>query len=185
MTEISFDFEADAKPVPTDAQLSSVASCAMRMVELEDKLARYEVWAKETKALHKAIAEIELPDAMEACGLSEFKLATGQTVVVKPIVAGSIPASDPLPALTWLRDHGHGGLIKRNIAVALERGKDKLGDKVIAQLKKLGVDVTTKDTVHPQTLGAWAREMLADPDKAKGLPLDVLGIYVGRRATVK
>lgn len=175
------DFEDDSTPAISDTQLKSVAECAARFIALRDKLDKYAAWAKEKGAELRAIEEVELPDLMDACGMKKFTLTTGDVVEIKSIVAGSIPKSRLEEALQWLRDNGHSGLIKRKIEVALERGKDALGDKVIAQLKKLGVTVKTSDSVHAQTLGAWAREMIAEGET---IPLDTLGIYVGRRATV-
>lgn len=177
------DFEADALTIrASDEQLKAVATTAQKMLALQQKLEQAEEWTKKHKDLLRTIQEVELPNAMDACGMTSFTLDNGQQVVIKQIVAGSIPKAHEAEAMEWLRANKHDGLIKRKIEVSLERGKDSLGAKIVAQLKKLGVEVKQSESVHPQTLGAWAREMIEKGKEA--LPLELLGLYVGRRATV-
>lgn len=181
---IDFDeLVAEEKPglVPDEA-LRTVAKLAESLITGQDFVAKLESKLSEAKARVLEIETRELPDAMRACGLTSFSLTTGQTVKVEPMVRGSIRKANLEEALAWLRNHGHAGLIKREIAVSLAKGNDELGEQIVTQLHALGVEVDIADTVNPQTLGKWAREMLED---GQPFPRDLLGIFVGSRATVK
>lgn len=184
MTTNEIDFEADALAIgASDDQLKAVASTAQRMIQHQQAIEKAEAWLKDRKEQLRVIQEVDLVNAMDACGMTSFTLDSGQQVVVKQVCAGSIPKDNIPQALAWLRENKFDALIKRKIEVSLGRGKDALGAKAVAALKKMGLEVTENESVHPQTLGAWAREII-EAGKVK-LPLELLGIYVGRRATVK
>jgi hypothetical protein len=184
MTTNEIDFEADALAIgASDDQLKAVASTAQRMIQHQQAIEKAEAWLKDRKEQLRVIQEVDLVNAMDACGMSSFTLDSGQQVVVKQICAGSIPKANEAEALAWLRANKFDGIIKSKIEVSVERGKSKLGAQAVAALKKMGLEVKQSEGVHPQTLGAWAREIIEEA-KIK-LPLELLGIYVGRRATVK
>jgi O-succinylbenzoate synthase len=179
----TIDFEADAKAVPvSNTQLQQVATAAQRMLTLQRKIAEAEEWVKTHKEMLQNMRQTEIPELMDSVGMASFVLDSGQTVEVKPVCAGSIPKANEAEAIQWIRKNGHGGIVKHKLEVSLGKGQDKLAPKVVSELKKLGVEVTQKEFVHPQTLGAWARELV---EKGKTFPAELLGIYVGRQATVK
>ena len=170
---------------PTDEQLKSISALVLEHQSIKGRISRADDWMKDAK---KRVEDIEanlLPEVLSAAGVESFKTAEGVVIEVKPVVAGSIPVKDPAKkaaALEWLRKNGHGDLIKSEISISLGRGTEQLSAEVEKTLRKMGLEIEKSEGVHPQTLGAWAREMLA---KAAKIPLDTLGIYVGRRATVK
>lgn len=180
----TIDPTKDKMPVNT-ARLADVGVLARRLVSEKKEQAQVEARLKLIKNIVNDLEANQLPEAMKAAGVTEFKTLDGSKVTIKKIVQGSIPKEDlekRAAAFAWLRKNGHEGLIKREISVALAKGEDELGEQVIAALHQLGVEVTAEDSVHPMTLGAWAREML---EEGTPVPFDVLGIYVGDRATVK
>jgi hypothetical protein len=177
------DFVADAqRVVADDRMLANVARLAQDLVTAQRKVTWYTDKLADANAELRKLRDADLPEAMTACNLAEFRTTDGHHIIIKDIVAASIPASRREEALAWLRDHGHAGLIKRAISVSLARGQDKLGDEVIKAMKALGVEVTATDGVHAQTLSAWAREMA---EHNTPLPDDLLGIYRGRQAIIK
>lgn len=183
-TTKEIDFFADSQTIlASDDQIKTVATTAQKMITLQRKIAEAEEWVTKHKELLRGIQEVELPNAMDACGMSAFELDSGQKVIIQQIVAGSIPKAKEAEAFAWLRKNKFDGIIKHKLEVSLERGKDKLAAEAVKALKKLGVEVTQKESVHPQTLGAWAREIIEGGKIT--LPMEILGIYVGRRATVK
>jgi len=180
---IPVDLEADALAVQaSDGQLAVVAKLARKLRDLLREEDRYESQLKILRDQRRQVEEVDLPEAMDSCNLSTFTTKDGISVGVESVVAGSIKKENTEAALTWLRNNGHGGLIKTNMTIALSRGQEALTARVRAQLAALGVTVEEKETVHAQTLGAWAREMVAN---AVEFPRDLLGIWVGRRAKVK
>jgi hypothetical protein len=65
-------------------------------------------------------------------------------------------------ALRWLVDHGHGGVIKNQVSVALDRGEDTRADELVVELRTKGYTVEAKKDVHASTLGALVRELVAE-----------------------
>lgn len=182
------DFVADARPKKVTAQdLANLNDVAKRLIHQQNAIAFYEEKLKAAKEAARLIEEGELPELMMSVNMDSFKLASGHTIEVKEIVAGSISEPKREGALKWLKENGHAGIIKHDFKVELPKDvvKDvKKAAALKAKMEALGVTVVDKETVHPQTLLAWAREQLSDPATA-GFPKETLGIYVGRRATVK
>lgn len=175
------DFELQL--TPGDEELKSVSNVAGLLLTARQKVKFYEDKLKAAKAELYQLETEELPNAMEACGLSEFATSDGTKLTVEHVVAGSIPEANRDAAFLWLREHGHGGLIKNEFKLSLGKNQDELAQKVRAQLTELGLELEVKESVNHQTLGAWARELLKQG--RLDAPLDLLGIFVGRRAKVK
>lgn len=180
---MEIDFEADTHVAASDEQLRAVAVNAQKMISLQQAIEKAEAWLTDKKAQLRVVQEVDLVNAMDACGMSAFTLDSGQQVIVKQICAGSIPKATQPEALAWLRKNKFDSIIKRKIEVSLGKGMDKLGKQAVAALKKMGLEVNENETVHPQTLGAWAREVLEQGKVS--LPLELLGLFVGRKAVVK
>lgn len=180
--DLAADAAAEAQQGPTDDQLRGIAGTVETLTALRARMAKAEEWMKQAKAQVEEIETSTLPELMDACGLESFKLTDGSIIEIKKIVAGSIPAKNREDAFAWLRAQGHDFLIKSEVKVALGKGMDSLAASVVDTLQGMGLEVERKETVHAQTLGGWAREMIAE---GVTLPLDLLGIYVGKRATVK
>lgn len=84
-------------------------------------------------------------------------------------------------ALRWLVEHGHGGVIKNNVTVALDRGADDRADALVVELRAKGFDVESKKDVHAGTLGALVRELIAD---GKIVPRDIFNLFDMRLAKI-
>lgn len=171
--------------VPDESQLKNLeglvnqaAALSRTIEELEEAVKRH----KEELAnlTHKAI-----PDAMSASGTSEFKTTTGVKVTIKDVLAGSLPKDDykHAVALKWIEENGGKSIIKSSLMADFERGEGNLEKKNMAAeaLHDLGVDFIEKETVHPMTLAAFAREKLKNGDEC---PLEMLGLYAGRMAKI-
>lgn len=178
------DLFNDAAPVEaSDTDLASVGALAEKAERMADEVAAMEDVLKERKRELRELLERDLPDAMDAVGLSELKTKAGRKLTVKDEVRASIPKAAEAEAFSWLRDTGHEDLIKHEVKVALDRGKDNLAKEITTMLARdYGVEPSDKETVHPQTLSAWCREQLA---QGVELPADILGLYIGRKVTIK
>jgi hypothetical protein len=182
------DFVADAKPKKLNTQdLANLNTVAKALIHEQARIEFYTKKLTEAKQAANKIEENDLPELMTSVGMTSFKLESGHTIEVKDIVSGSLSEPKREGGLKWLKANGHAGIIKHEFLVELPESvvKDvKKAAALKASMEKLGVKVVDKETVHPQTLMAWARERLKDPATA-GFPKETLGIYVGRRATVK
>ena len=169
-------------PAPTPGQLTALSNLVGKRSELAERIGKGEALLATLKAELRTIDEEHLPNLMDACGMSTFKTKDGLEVEVKPIAAVNPVVADRPKVYEWLRAHGHGGLIKTKVTAFFDHGKS-LTDKLRAQLEKLGVKLEVDESVHAQTLGAWAREM-HEQGKLTSLP-EFFKVYVGNRATVK
>lgn len=186
MTAPDFTAGADLQiGAPTDENLSKVAKLADRQLTGERVVADLEARLKLAKEALRGIVEVELPDAITAAGLKEFTLKDGAKVTVEPFLTASLSDGRMAGAVDWLRQAGHDGMVVRVVTVTLPKGQDKQGERIVAALKKLGVEPEDKSQVNTTSLKAWAREYLtSEENKQRPLPLDVFGIYQGRRSKI-
>ena len=104
--------------------------------------------------------------------------ASGIEVKVKRDIKASLPGHERvearMAALQWLVEQGHGGVIKNNVTVALDRGEDSRADELVVDLRAKGFAVESKKDVHAGTLGALVRELMAE---GKIVPTDRFNIF--------
>lgn len=168
--------------VPTDDSLAVVAELARRQVTLEQEIEDLELKLKEKTEQLKQVQEKDLPEALSECGLSEIKLLDGSKVTVKPYYQANPPKEKYDEAMQWLRDNGHGDLIKNEVTVAFGKGEDQRAEEFKGFLNEHGTSFTDKTGVHAMTFKAFVREQV---ETGKNLPFDLLGIYIGQKATIK
>ncbi len=123
----------------------------------------------------------KLPDLLQQAGVKEFTTLDGVKVSTK-FVVGSIPADSKETAYEWLDSHGHSDIIKRNLALAFQKGDTTQAEAAAKQLREMGFDPTIKLDVHPQTFMAFAREQITN---GKMIPLEQWGVYFGDKAVIK
>ena len=173
-----------------DTDIQRISNIASTIVSEQFVIQALEDDVKVRKAKLFELQTVELPEAMDQAGISEFTTTDGAKVKVAPIVQGSLPKeySKRATALDWLRKNGHEGLIKREISVAFGKGQDDVASLLVNKINELlqseEVDAPVEDnpSVHPQTLCAWAREMITEQT---AFPADALGLWIGRKAIVK
>jgi len=165
-----------------DAQLNQIANLANQQLKLEADIAAAEEALKLLKDQLKQISTTDIPEALAECGLLEFKTRDGYKVSVNPFYSASIPKDKQDEAFKWLRDNGHGDLIKNTISVNFGRKEDAAAASFKARLTKEGTSYTDKVGVHPQTLRAFVREQV---ESGHNLPMDLLGIFIGQQTSIK
>lgn len=191
MTKIDWDEEGTA--MPSRVQLASITHLVTRVWELDKALEKLNERAKAlSEERHKLVTEI-LPDALQDAGVREIKTTMGDTVTLRSVVAGSIPAQstalkDPEAAalrnkaLTWLRKNNLGDIIKTTVSVAFAKGQDKAALALLTQLKKKKMAAELAEVVHHQTLNKILRERF---DAGKPIPQDVFSLWTGNIAEIK
>lgn len=188
------DFEADASASATRnvEGAARIARLATRLAELSETQARLTAELEAVDRERREIATRHLPEEMGGLGLMMFPLSPDLQVVVSDVIAASVPKSDAVRydrMLGYLRDRGHGDIIKTQIVIPLSRGQDNVGGAILEYVRKeYGVEGERESVVPPPTLGKWVREMIAkageDPE-AERIPEDVFGVFRGRVAELK
>lgn len=182
MDQVAADV-ADAISAPGDAALSKVSALAQQQVLLEDEIADLELIVSNRKKDLRTLQCDHLPAALAEAGLAAIELQDGSKITVKPYYDTSIPERMRDAAFEWLREHGHGDLIKRELKVSFGMGEDEQAQQARDALALLEAEFSDKETVHPSTLKAFVKEQVEAG--AEGFPLDLFGAQVGQRATIK
>ncbi len=177
--------------VPTNEELSTIAFLARLQQSLEREIAGAEKGLEQSKKDLAKVAELDLPDAMAAVGMSEFTLEDGYKITVAPDYYASIPSPDSdkpelqarrYDAFQWLRENGHEALIKNKIVVETGRGEQVTAEKAMCALDKAGIEYNNTEAVHFSTLKAFVREQI---EAENPFPEATFGVHVRRLATIK
>lgn len=157
------------------AVANDVADTDQEIQDLEDKL-------KVKKDYKKHLSENVLPNLFSEVGLSELKLADGRHLKVGNYYGASIKDAKKEAAFAWLRNKGHGDLIKNQVSCSFGRDEDEKARGLIDTLNQKGYPSSQREWVEPSTLRAFIREQ---HEAGKELPMDWLGAFVGQKTTIK
>lgn len=121
------------------------------------------------------IREYDLPNALDAVGLSEFKLLDGTLVSVKEDVFASISEENRDAAFKWLEDTDNDGIIKNEFKLPFGKGQDDEAKALQKILDEFGYSYSNSRSVHYQTLKAFVKQRL---EAGEPIPLDTFSVYV-------
>jgi hypothetical protein len=185
-----------------DVLAMATADAQVEEVTPEDKLKRIQYFGEKQRDLTKEIAaaentvtllkeklrrimEQDLPEAMDDVGMSKFVMEDGTTVTVKPFYNASIPEDRKEEAFDWLKDNDFDGMIKADVKVTFGKGEFEVAQAFVEFIRgfnQKAIDPEYKENVHWQTLRAFVKEQI---EGGKPLPLDMFGVFVGRKAELK
>jgi hypothetical protein len=171
----------DTSNVPQD-DLAMLKELGDTLNDLNNKVLAAEVEISDLKATRTHVAEELIPDLMNKVGLKLIQLDDGAKIQINEFVDARI--KDPEVAFDWLRATNNESIIKNQIQVVLGRGDDAKAQEILQTLKENDVDADLKITVHNQTLKAFCRDALDNPELAESLPREAFGIYQGKRAKI-
>lgn len=165
-------------------------SSLSKLLDLRDKLV--EEYTKLEEATKKKASELlemdtkTLPDELADLGVDAVVLKDGRKLTIKDFVSVKIPDESRSDAYQWIRENGHGDLIKHNFTVSMN-GSAQAADEgeingVRAALKDRGVPFSEDENIHSSTLKAFVAEQLK---AGKSFPSDAFKIYQGKIAHIK
>jgi len=174
--------EAQASPI----QASSTLRDAVReALSLEATIEEMEEDLKVAKKALYVLKTTRIPDIMTEIqpGLEELKI-DGYKVSIKDFVSGSIPKDEQkrAAAFEWLEEHEGSGLIKTEVSVTFGKSEHNVALALLADLNEQGMAAVLENSIHPQTLQAFARERIRN---GEAIDTEVLGLYTGRVAQIK
>jgi len=182
MKENAKDIAESSSQVPADQGLKSLSELGQ---EYARELAIQEELAKEielSKAKTTRLSEVTIPEKMTELGLEEFKLKTGDKVTLQPVFGASVPDARKPEAWAWLRDNGHGSLIKTKFSMDFGMGEEQEVIKVTDVLKANGIAFKEKEDVHASTLKAFVTEQY---ENGKKFPEALFGAFTKTIARIK
>lgn len=168
---------------PTDeGQLSQLQALADQQWEAEKLVEQKQRELNTAQEQLRDLAERQIPEAMDACGMETLTTRSGLHLSVKETIRASIPKAKADAALSWLRDNGHASLIKRTVSAQFGKGEDEWAQGIHQELEQQGCAVKDDEKVHPQTLAAFVREKL---ENGEDVPQETLGVHRQRVAKLK
>ena len=182
MNNLLDKMESDVrKPTIGDNSLKEMADLCAEQVAFEEDVRQLEEQLKAKKqAVNKLSFEI-IPARMSELGLESLTLKDGSSVKIKQLVHAAIPVPYREEAFKWLRDNGHGDLIKNEISASFGKGEDSIANEFIDKIEELGYQPQQNLSVHSSTLKAFVREQIT---KGTELPMDKFGVFVGAETKI-
>jgi len=183
MSDMNALFEEDAGALQVkNEDLSSVGALAKRAKQLEKEIDEIELVLKERKDQQRKLLEESIPAMLQELGMKKFTMADGSTIEIKPFYGASIKEENRAVAYEWLRKNGYDDIIKNTVSVRFGRNEDKLCENLINQLREQSYPVEQTEKIEPQTLKAWAKEMV---ERGVEFPTETFGLFTGHKATIK
>ena len=141
---------------PNDDQLLKVAELANQLICLREDITEIVLKLKKLQEEERELSQQELPELMKSLGLKDFTLVEGTKLSITHKVKAHLSKAKRDEAFQWLRDNGHGALIKEKRIV--------------------------EESVHANTLTAFVREQLR---KGEAIPTSLFGVYEYDETTIK
>ena len=135
--------------------MERLSGLAKAQLEAEAAIERAELNLKTAKETLRVLSEETIPSVMETLDLKTFTTRDGLKIAVSEVTRAAITKANEAAAFKWLREHGHGRLIKNKVELLpsdelLPHLRDKLNDG--------GWEYSEKPSIHFQTLGKFVRE---------------------------
>lgn len=175
-------YEADAtETVSGEDLLQRITLSCRELSTARDDVAAAEAALKAAQQKVRQIEEFTLPELMREAGQEMLRNADGETVELKETLHASIPVANLQQALLWLEQHGQAAIIKRDLRLQFGKGEDEKADRALRLILEAGFSPQDKQSVHPQSLAAALRELIAAGEE---VPMELLGAHVRAYAKV-
>lgn len=169
--------------VPTDDKLGKIANAANNLVVARNRVDDLRTQLAVAEREYNYINEIELPELMQAVGMSEFRLTNGMKLKINKVLSCKLDKNRVDEADEWLAQNGHEGLIKHRFEIPLPRTVTPLAIATLrATLEELGYGFVVNKNIHPQTLNKWAREMTENNEV---IPPEYFEVWRGYKTNIQ
>ena len=177
------DLEQMSKNITLDTTaMEDIATACNKLLDIQKEVSALEDQLKKKKEQELKLSEQDIPNLMQKAGAASIKLTDGTAVEIKPYYGARIPASRTEEAFDWLRENGHGDLIKNQVSMEFKMKQDNEAKALVEELKSKGLPVQQKTFVHPSSLKSFVKEQIKD--LGKDVPADLFGTYVGNKTKI-
>lgn len=182
MAEDVFDIPQEDALASSKEAMKPLIEKAKEAISLTEIIANLEADIKAARASLHAINAKALPDMMAELGIDKIDVE-GYPITVKDIISGSLPKEPDKreAAFEHLKSIEGEDLIKTMIHLSFSRGQHNEAHDVCEDLKGRGLEPQFEESVHAQTLAAFAREKIKNGDP---IDTDVLGLYTARATKI-
>lgn len=158
-----------------------VANLVKEMLDTKQAIVDAEEQVKKLKAKHESISSERIPNLMAEMHVEGIKTPYGYIEITQKYRAHITKANQPR-AYTWLRQKGHGDIIKSEIKTEFGMGQDAQAQQVLALLRDKGVNPEIKEGIHHAKLSSWVKEMT---EKGIDIPDELFGVYIANETKIK
>jgi hypothetical protein len=181
MSDKEYDYSEYQEQPTSDDAMAELSRLVSRMAQEAQAVERLEEELKKAKKVHTETAEQAIPNLMDSLGITEFSTTEGFKIKIKESVHASINKDNSQAALAWVEAHGYGRMIKNQFTVTYPTDQGEIAEALRKYLEENHANYKQKESIHPSTLKAWARELL---EEGKDIPLELIAVYRKRVAKV-
>lgn len=168
-----------------DTQLKTLSESIDQMLRIGGEIGNTEELLRKLKEQYRQLSEEDLPQKLAAIGMSELRLQDGSKITIDNFYSTRITEKNKEVAHQWLRDNGHGDIIKNDITVSFGKGEDETAQETMELLQKEGHMPKQREAVHPSTLKAFVKERIESGDTAFNLDVQKhFSLYQGKRTKI-
>ena len=169
-----------------EEKLGLVTKLSNYLIDLENTEQNLMLQLKSIQDQIRKVKTQELPDALLSTGIDlsdektfKFPVKEGYLELKKNIYP-SIKKENQSEAYDWLLENGH-DIIKNEIKCNLTRSEYEKANLILEYLLDQGVKASLKETIHPQTFRAWAKQMM---EEGLNIP-EIINIHIVNEASIK
>jgi hypothetical protein len=128
------------------------------------------------------LAMREIPRLLEEVGVNTITTSDGLKVTIKETVHTKIKVDDRDEAYGWLDDHGHSGMIRREVRVPFTKEDTEKCEKLVSQLEAEYPDLSVDLSIHASTLRSFVTKELKQDEQ---FPRKLFGVFIRKQATIE
>ena len=188
MTKINKLFEeSTTKAVEgiKDSSIEDLSALCNKLLRVEGEIGNVEERLKRLKDQQRELSEQLIPDKLAQLGVTDLKLSDGSRISADPFYSARISADNLAAAHAWLRDQGHGDIIKNTLTLTFGQGDDAIAKELGELLASKGHLPEQKAVVHPSTLKAFVKEQIESGNGAFDQDIQKkFSVYQGKRTKI-
>jgi len=168
-----------------DNELKTLSENITRFLRIGGMIGNTEERLRKLKEQYRQLSEEDLPQKMTELGMQDLRLEDGSRITINMFYATRINKNNRDAAHEWLRQQGHGDIIKNQVSVSFGKGEDDTALETMTLLEKEGLFPDQKESVHPSTLKAFVKERIESGDNAFTPDTQKLfSVYQGKRTKI-
>ena len=168
-----------------DNELKTLSENITRFLRIGGMIGNTEERLRKLKEQYRRLSEEDLPQKMAELGMQDLRLKDGSRITIDMFYATRINNNNRGAAHAWLRQQGHGDIIKNQVSVTFGKGEDATALETMTLLEQEGLFPAQKESVHPSTLKAFVRERIESGDSAFTVDTQKLfSVYQGKRTKI-
>ena len=168
-----------------DSSIEDLSTLCNKLLNLEGAIGNMEERLQRLKEKQRELSEQIIPDKLGQLGVTNLKLNDGSQISAEPFYSARISKEKLEDAHAWLREKGHGDIIKNTVTLTFGQGEDVMAKELVDQLTSQGHIPQEKEAVHPSTLRAFVKEQIESGNNAFDFDVQKkFSVYQGKRTKI-